>query len=107
VRDLGAKCGLSALAVSCRRVSQDRYIKLPVERLERGLDLVKARGVIEPEQTVYLLAVPAKATGKFCSRDALLSHHDVELQLEGDHRRQWLEGLHDDQHQSPRAYCSR
>src|SRR5262249_46689319 len=58
------------------------------ERLEGRLDLVEARGVIEPEQTIDGFAIPAETTHQLGAGDTALTQRAIERGLERRHQRQ-------------------
>src|SRR5262249_15186595 len=58
------------------------------ERLEGRLDLVEARGVVEPEQTIDRFPIPAKLSHQLGASDAGLAERSVERGLERRHQRQ-------------------
>ncbi len=61
---------------------EETDIEFPLKRLESGFEPVEAGRVVEPEQTVYLLAVPTEPACKFGSGDTAFTQHDGELNLE-------------------------
>src|SRR5262245_11372927 len=58
------------------------------ERLEGCLDLVEARGVIEPEQTIDGFAIPAETAHQLGAGDTALTQRAIERGLERRHQRQ-------------------
>src|SRR5262249_48394618 len=58
------------------------------ERLEGRFDLVEARGVIEPEQTIDGFAIPAETAHQLGAGDTALTQRAVERGLERRHQRQ-------------------
>src|SRR5262245_25761590 len=58
------------------------------ERLEGRLDLVEARGVIKPEQTIDGFAIPAKTAHQLGAGDTALTQRAIERGLERRHQRQ-------------------
>jgi hypothetical protein len=48
------------------------------ERLEGRLDLVEARGVVEPEQAIDRFAIPAETAHQLGAADAALAQRTVE-----------------------------
>src|SRR5215831_13385839 len=58
------------------------------ERVEGRLDLVEARGVIEPEQTIDGFAIPAETAHQLGAGDTALTQRAIERGLERRHQRQ-------------------
>src|ERR1700730_2092900 len=59
-----------------------------IELLKSGLDPIDPRRVIETEQPVHLLAVPAEPAREFGAGDAGIAHRHVKLSLERNQQRQ-------------------
>src|SRR5882672_8490625 len=62
---------LAPAARSSRRL--DRDVDPAAERAERSLDLVEARGMVEPKQAVDRFPLPAQAAHQLGARDARLA----------------------------------